>query len=286
MANCLVTGHKGYIGSKLFAKLQQLGHSVHGIDIAAEELSEKLDIRWHLFDHEKNFNHLKFKPEYIFHLAAMPSVQWSVENPSESLAHNVMGSSKVLEYAKLAGVKRVIFASSAAAIIPTSPYGAHKRMTELECKIYASLYDLDTVCLRYFNVYSEDQKCGGPYSTVISSWLDCIRNNKPLRLDGDGSQTRDFIHVDDIVSANIHCMHHKEDFNGGVYDVGTGCSQSLKEIKSYFDNVFDIEWDIQPERVGDIKHSKANILKLNNIGWYSKVDLKTGLRRCISNVTN
>ena len=284
MANCLVTGHKGYIGSKLFDKLQQFGHSVYGIDIKSKDVNEKLDIRWHLFDRNKNTTHLKFKPDYIFHLAAKPSVQWSVENPSESLANNVMGSSKVLEYAKLVGAKRVIFASSAAANAPTSPYGAHKRMTELECKIYASLYDIDTVCLRYFNVYSEDQKYGGPYSTVISAWLESIRNNQPLRLDGDGSQTRDFIHVDDIISANLHCMNHKQNFKGEVYDVGTGCSQSLLEIKKYFDNVFDIKWDIRNSRVGDIKHSKANTIKLNNIGWRHKIDLKTGLRRCISHV--
>lgn len=285
MANCLVTGHKGYIGSKLYARLVELGHEVRGIDIKSDDISEKLDIRWHLFDHKKSFNHFKFEPEYIFHLAAKPSVQWSVENPSNSLAHNVMGSSMVLEYAKLAGAKRVIFASSAAAIEPTSPYGAHKRMTELECKIYASLYDIDTVCLRYFNVYSEDQKYGGPYSTVISAWLENIRNNQPLRLDGDGSQTRDFIHVEDVVSANIHCMNHKQDFEGEVYDVGTGCSQSLIEIKKYFDNVFDIKWNIQPRRQGDIRHSTANTTKLNNIGWRHKIDLKTGLRRCITHVT-
>ena len=284
MANCLVTGHKGYIGSKLYAKLLELGHEVRGIDIKSNDISERLDIRWHLFDHEKNFNHLNFKPEYIFHLAAKPSVQWSVENPSDSLAHNVMGSSRILEYAKLVGAKKVIFASSAAAIEPTSPYGAHKRMTELECKVYASLYDLDTVCLRYFNVYSEDQEYGGPYSTVISAWLESIRNNQPLRLDGDGSQTRDFIHVDDVVDANIHCMHHNKRFNGEIYDVGTGCSQSLIEIKKYFDNVFDNEWDIKDSRIGDIKHSKANVVKLNNIGWYSKIDLKTGLRRCVKNI--
>ena len=285
MANCLVTGHRGYIGAKLYKKLTQLGHNVRGIDVASSDISEKLDIRWHLFDYKKNFKHLEFKPEYIFHLAAKPSVQWSVENPSDSLYHNVMGSSRVLEYAKLVGAKRVIFASSAAAITPTSPYGAHKRMTEIECKIYASLYDVDTISLRYFNVYSEDQEYGGPYSTVISAWLESIKNNKPLRLDGDGSQTRDFIHVDDIVDVNIHCMNHKQNFKGEVYDVGTGCSQSLLEIKKYFDNLFDVEWDIQPARLGDIKRSKANITKLNNIGWRPKVDLKTGLRRCIAHVT-
>lgn len=285
MANCLVTGHKGYIGSKLFDRLKQLGHNVYGIDIESQVISEKLDIRWHLFDNEKNFNHLKFEPEYIFHLAAKPSVQWSVENPSDSLNHNVLGSSRVLEYAKLVGAKRVIFASSAAAQIPSSPYGAHKRMTELECKIYSTLYDIDTVSLRYFNVYSEDQKYGGAYSTVISAWLEKIRNNAPLRLDGDGMQTRDFVHVDDIVDANLHCMNYAQNFNGEVYDVGTGRAHTLNEIKDYIDNVFDVIWDIQPSRIGDIKNSRANISNLDGIGWRPKIDLKTGLRRCIASVT-
>ncbi len=285
MANCLVTGHKGYIGSKLFARLKQLGHNVCGMDIESQVTSEKLDIRWHLFDNEKNFNHLKFKPEYIFHLAAKPSVQWSVENPSDSLNHNVLGSSRVLEYAKLVGAKRVIFASSAAAQIPSSPYGAHKRMTELECEIYSVLYDIDTVSLRYFNVYSEDQKYGGAYSTVISAWLEKIKNNAPLRLDGDGTQTRDFIHVDDIVDANLHCMNYKHNFNGQVYDVGTGQAHTLNEIKDYIDNVFDVIWDTHPSRDGDIKNSRADISSLDGIGWRAQIDLKTGLRRCIASVT-
>ena len=285
MARCLVTGHKGYIGSKLFKKLKELGHEVYGIDIASKSTPEQLDIRWHLFDHEKSFNHIKFKPEYIFHLAAKPSVQWSVDNPSEALAHNVMGSSRVLEYAKLVGAKRLIFASSAAADTPTSPYGAHKRMTEFECQVYASLYDLDVVSLRYFNVYSEDQKYGGAYSTIISAWLEKVRNNEPLRLDGDGSQTRDFIHVDDVVSANIHCMHHKENFNGIACDVGTGTSYPISYIKDYFDNVFEVTWDMQPDRIGDIKHSKADTSTLESLGWTAQISLKTGLRRCVADVS-
>ncbi len=285
MANCLVTGHKGFIGSKLYAKLEDLGHEVCGIDIASSDISESLDIRWHLFDHEKSFNHIKFKPDYIFHLAAKPSVQWSVENPSDSLAHNVMGSSRVLEYAKLVGTKRVIFASSAAAISPTSPYGAHKRMTEMECKLYSSLYDIDTVSLRFFNVYSEDQKYGGPYSTAISAWFEMIKNNKPLRLDGDGTQTRDFIHVDDIIDCLVHCMQHKQDFDGEIFEVGTGKSHSLIEIKNFIDNVFDVEWQLAPERTGDIKHSTASIVNLTKTGWKPRVTLKKGLQRCIASVT-
>jgi len=285
MANCLVTGHKGFIGSKLYAKLKDLGHEVYGVDVAADNISEKLDIRWHLFDNEKSFNHINFEPDYIFHLAAKPSVQWSVENPSDSLAHNVMGSSRVLEYAKLAGAKRVIFASSAAAISPTSPYGAHKRMTEMECKLYSSLYDMDTVSLRFFNVYSEDQEYGGPYSTAISAWFEMIKNNKPLRLDGDGTQTRDFIHVDDIIDCLIHCMQYNKNFNGEIFEVGTGKSHSLSEIKNFINNVFEVEWQQADERIGDIKHSMASIANLTKTGWRPKITLKKGLQRCVASVT-
>ena len=285
MANCLVTGHKGFIGSALYKKLQTLGHNVYGIDVASTELSENLDIRWHLFDHEKSFNHLKFKPEYIFHLAAKPSVQWSVENPSESLAHNVMGSSRVLEYANLVGAKRLIFASSAAAANPTSPYGAHKRMTEIECQVYASLYQVDTLSLRFYNVYSENQEYGGAYSTAISTWFHMIKTGAPLRIDGDGTQTRDFIHVDDIVDCLIHCMNHPSKFEGQVLEVGTGKSYSLLDIKNFIDNVYDVSWINSPERIGDIKHSTADITKLIKIGWQPKITLKKGLQRCISNAT-
>ena len=285
MANCLVTGHKGFIGSRLYTKLQELGHEVYGIDTKSEELSENLDIRWHLFDHEKNCYHVKFKPEYVFHLAAKPSVQWSVENPSESLAHNVMGSSRVLEYSKLVGAKRLIFASSAAAANPTSPYGAHKRMTEIECQVYASLYDIDTLSLRFYNVYSEDQPYGGAYSTAISAWFEMIRTNNPLRIDGDGTQTRDFIHVDDIVDCLIHCMDRSDKFSGRVLEVGTGVSHSLQDIKKFIDNVYDVTWVHSPERAGDIKYSVADIAGLLDIGWQPKITLKKGLQRCVAHAT-
>ena len=151
----LVTGHKGFIGSRVFAALPE-GQRV-GIDLKeGEDLLEQLP---------------NIQVDTVFHLAAHPSVGYSVENPSYTLKHNVLGTSRVLEWAKNHGAKRVVFSSSAAIYGngdgPNSPYGLHKLMSELECKLYSDLYDLDTVCLRYFNVYSEDQKYGGSYSTVI-----------------------------------------------------------------------------------------------------------------------
>ena len=278
MARCLVTGHKGYIGSKLYNRLKELGHEVQGVDVTSMNPEEGLDIRHHLFHNGKPW--LKFRPEYIFHLAAKPSVPWSVENPSESLSHNVLGSSRVLEFALATNARRVIFASSAAVYGAANPYGLHKLMTEMECRLYSSLYEIDTVCLRYFNVYSTDQKYGGPYSTVISAWMDALRAGRRLRIDGDGLQTRDFIHVDDIISANIFCMEHTENFNGANYDVGTGAETSIDYIRQYINQNIQALWSEEPERRGDIRFSCADTAPLKELGWSAQIDIENGLKSC------
>ena len=146
--------------------------------------------------------------------------------------------------------------------------------------IYARIYGLDTVSLRYFNVYSEDQPYGGYYSTVISAWMEMLRQGKPLRIDGDGEQTRDYIHVDDIVNVNLFCASYKERFSGETFEVGTGTQTSINEIKNIVSTKGDIQWDFAPERHGDIKNSVANVEKLNKIGWSSSVSILSGLRKC------
>ncbi len=281
MARCLVTGHKGYIGRKLYDRLKQLGHETRGVDLRAPfslSFKESLDIRRELFYNGKPY--LDYEPEYIFHLAAKPSVSWSVDNPSESLSHNVLGSSRVLEFAKEVGARRVIFASSAAVYGLSSPYGIHKRMTEMECRLYSTLYDIDTVCLRYYNVYSADQEYGGPYSTVISAWMHGIREGLPLRLDGSGEQTRDFIHVDDIISANIFCMNYRDNFQGSIYDIGTGMQTSVNFIKNYIDKVKTVSWVQTPARTGDIKFSCADTGPMKELGWSSQINIENGLESC------
>ena len=267
----LVTGYKGYIGNKLFNKLNQIGYEVIGIDLKdGHDIADCLP-------KNKNF-------DYVFHLAALPSVEYSVLNPSYTLKHNVLATSKLLEWSKDNKVKRFIFSSSSAIYGdgngPKSPYGLHKLMSEQECKLYSELYGLDTVCLRYYNLYSEDQKYGGAYSTAISAWMEMIRTNKPLRIDGDGEQTRDFIHVDDVVQANLFCMNHKENFNGKFYDIGSGKSISLNYIKDYIVQFNEVKWDHRPERIGDVKHTKANIQEMLNFGWIPKVSIEEGLKRC------
>lgn len=273
----LVTGHNGYIGSHIYKRLLHLGYKARGIDLKDGE-----DIL-HCLPNE-NF-------DYVFHLAACPRVEYSVQHPSYTMKQNVLVTSTLLEWAKDHGVKRVIFSSSSAVMGdndgtgPKSPYGLHKLMNEMECRLYSELYGLDTVCLRYFNAYSEDQEFGGPYSTAICAWMEMIKQGKPLRIDGDGEQTRDLVHVEDIVSANIFCMQHEERFNGKWFNVGSGKSVSMNYIKDYIDLYNDVEWNHAPARKGDVRHTMADISELQKIGWDPKVPIEEGLSRCFKKVT-
>lgn len=272
----LLTGHKGFIGSKLFQELQSLGHDVIGID-----LKDGLDISHCLPD---------IQVDYVFHMAALPSVGFSIENPSYSLKHNVLGTSILLEWAKSHGAKCLVFSSSAAVYgdgsTPKSPYGMHKMMSEMECRLYSELYGLNTVCLRYFNVYSEDQEFGGPYSTVISAWMEMLKTSQKLSIDGDGTQSRDFIHVDDIISANMWCIDNYKALGESFYDVGSGSQISLNYIRNFINKRHDAEWLERPSRTGDVQHSKIGNNKLQNSGWEPKVNIEEGLRRCFGDVRN
>tara|TARA_A100001391_G_C5014130_1_gene263991 strand:+ start:160 stop:987 length:828 start_codon:yes stop_codon:yes gene_type:complete len=272
----LVTGYKGYIGNNLYKKLRAHDYDTVGIDLKdGEDILHCLP-------------NVDF--DYVFHLAACPRVEYSVRNPSYTMRQNVLVTSVLLEWAKSNNVKRVIFSSSSAAIGdgtgPKSPYGLHKLMNEMECRLYSELYGLDTVCLRYFNVYSEDQLYGGSYSTAICAWMEMIKQGKPLRIDGDGEQTRDFIHVEDIVSANMFCMKHKGSFNGKSLDVGTGKSISMNYIKNYIDLRNNVQWNHATARKGDVRHAVANIRELQKIGWDSKISIEEGLSRCFKKATS
>ena len=229
MAKCLVTGHKGYIGSRLFANLKSLGHDVKGIDLVeGHDIKKDLKEKFHP-------DYYSFKPEYIFHLACFPRVAYSVENPVLTMENNVLSTSYVLNFARNVGAKRVIYSSSSSVLGngegPTSPYALQKLVSEMECKLYSDLYDLDTVSLRYFNVYSEDQEVNGPHATAIAAWMNSIKKGINPYITGTGEQARDMLHVSDAVRANVFAMNRKEKFNGESYDIGTGENISLNELK-------------------------------------------------------
>ena len=278
--NALVTGHLGYIGQKLFWKLNSLGHSVMGIDLKMHK--DILD----------GFpqSYYDFKPDVIFHLAAIPRVVYSVENPVEVMHNNIHSTSIVLEFAKKVGAP-VVYSSSSSVVGngsgPESPYALSKYVGEMETLLYNRLYGLDTVALRYFNVYSVDQVAEGPYATCVANWRRFIKNGKTPYITGDGEQRRDMAHVNDVVSANIFCMNNIKSVSGKVFDVGTGNNISLNEMKELvLETLPDLEFDYVDERPGDVRLTKANIQPLLDLGWKPDINISEGIRQCFSEFKN
>jgi len=286
MARCLVTGHKGYIGSKLFRKLQDLGHDVIGIDLKEKYSKDIITTLREGNDGKFHPHYYNFKPEYIFHMACWPSVPLSTEQPVKTTENNIMAGSILLNFAqKVGSVKRLIYSSSSAilgnGLGPESPYALQKWTTELETKLYSSLYGLETVSLRYFNVYSKDQRPSGPYSTAICNWMHCIRSSTQPYITGDGEQRRDMVNIEDILSANIFCMNYEGLFGGHTFDVGTGEDISLNEIKEIILKHFpDLQFDYVEPREGDVNVSKANIKPLVDLGWRPKIKISEGIDDC------
>tara|TARA_R110000822_G_scaffold8451_11_gene33217 strand:+ start:9350 stop:10252 length:903 start_codon:yes stop_codon:yes gene_type:complete len=289
MARCLVTGHKGYIGSKLFSRLVELGHEVEGLDIVKHPgdvikvLAEDTDGRFH--PHYSNF-----QPEYIFHLACWPRIGECLNSPVKTMRNNVMAGSVLLNFAKKIGsVKKFIYSSSSSVVGdgsgPTNPYALQKLVTEKECGIYSGVYGLDTVSLRYFNVYSDDQDASGPYATAIANWRKSLIEGIPPFITGDGEQRRDMVHVDDVVAANIHCMEYTERFDGKVFDVGTGDNISLNEVKEIIQFYHKVNFEYRPPRPGEVAATRANTLPLAEYGWTARISISEGMNQCF-NFTN
>tara|TARA_R110000824_G_scaffold54643_22_gene150907 strand:- start:1774 stop:2661 length:888 start_codon:yes stop_codon:yes gene_type:complete len=287
MARCLVTGHKGFIGSELFSTLTKAGHEVLGADIKETPSRNVIEA---LKEHRGSSFHPRywnFKPDYVFHLACNPRVGDSIENPVDTMKNNVIATSVVLNYARKVGAKRVIYSDSSAVVgngdSPSNPYGLQKLVSEMECKLYSELYGLDCVSLRYFNVYSESQSADGPYATAIANWMEFIRQKKNPFITGTGTQKRDMIHLTDIVSANIFAMNSASDFGGKWYDVGTGKSISLNEIKYMVKKHFpNVKFDTKPPRPGEVEETVANTSPLRDLGWEHRVGFDDGINSCFS----
>jgi len=180
MARCLVTGHKGYIGSRLYATLEAQGHEVLGIDLKDHISHDVRQVLREDSDGKFHPHYFNFQPEYIFHLACFPRVGHSIEYPVETAENNILAGTVALNFArKVKSVKRFIYSSSSSVKGngkgPISPYALQKYTTELEAEIYSNIYGLDTVSLRYFNVYSPDQRADGPYTTAIANWMEALR---------------------------------------------------------------------------------------------------------------
>lgn len=235
--------------------------------------------------------------DIIFHQAAMPRVSYSVENPSQTTYENIAKTVQLFESAA-GSVKRIVWASSSSVYggaknVPTteteeknpkSPYAWQKSAIETFSKIAYDLYNLDVVCLRYFNVFGPGQYGDSPYSTAVSAWCHAIKNNQECRSDGDGEQTRDMCYVDNVVSANILAAKRKEPFKGECYNIACGRKVSNNEILECLKERFGDKVKIKqaPERAGDVKHTLAAVQKAKkDFGYEPIVHFWEGLERTI-----
>ena len=253
----LVTGGAGFIGSHLVDELIRMKHKVVVIDNEYSNNHEQFywnknseNYNYDIRDYGKTRN-LYNNVDYVFHLAAQSRIQPSILNPPETISINSFGTATVLECAKEAKVKRLVYSSSSSAYgnnpypnVETqkndclNPYALSKVNGENLCKIYTNLFGLQTIILRYFNVYGERQPSKGPYAPVIGKFLRQYLESKPLTIVGSGEQRRDFTYVKDIVNANVMAAiysRNKKNF-GEVYNVGSGINFSINEVAKMISN--------------------------------------------------
>ena len=324
MKKCLVTGGCGFIGSALVKKLHQLGWQVDVVDdLSTGDLQSCMqvparNIMTNLLPYyEEYFENDRPKDtvlmingdfasnellsrvergvyEYIFHVAALPRVAYSIENPVFTTETNILKTVALFKIAA-GNTKRVIFSSSSSVygdvenypiseetpLNPRSPYALQKATCENFATQFSQFYGLDIVCLRYFNVYGPGQMGDSPYSTVISSWCDAMKTGKALRFDGDGSQARDFTFIDDVIDANIAAAIAPSKFVGDAFNVAFGKAHSLSELLQYFRKKFgDISILESPTRPGDISKTLADITKsYTRFDFRAQTDLAKGLEK-------
>jgi UDP-glucose 4-epimerase len=295
----LVTGGAGFIGSHIVDRLLKDGHEVIVIDDFStghkENLTEnpKLEIVEGDIRNFDTINKCMQGVDWVFHKAAVASVPKTVNDPVGSTAVNYQGTLHVLEAARQNNVKRVVFASSAAlygdeptlpkveTMLPVtlSPYAVDKLASEYACGMYTKLYGLETVSLRYFNVYGPRQDPSSPYSGVISIFADKLSQGATPTIFGDGEQTRDFVFVSDVVEANMQAVSKAEPV-GQVFNIATGNKITLNELLQTFCDIKAVPFkaNYDEPRQGDIKESYANVDKAAAIlGWQSTIELKNGL---------
>ena len=249
MKKAIITGGAGFIGSHLVDALVNLGIQVSIIDDFSTGKVENVNKKAYCWKQDISKVDINELTDFmkgvdtVFHLAALARVQPSIEQPLPYHDANVTGTHNLLVAASRAGVDKFIFSSSSSvygnASTPTSeshpknpisPYALHKLIGEQYCKLFSTLYDIDTVSLRYFNVYGDRMNLEGAYRLAIPIFASQIKEGKPCTINNDGKQRRDFTYVGDVVDANIICASNKKRFSGDVFNIGNGNNTSVNEL--------------------------------------------------------
>lgn len=303
MKSALVTGGAGFIGAHLVRALMAQNVAVRVLDNLSSGsianlsgLGKKIDFVEGDVRNAVACRNACREIDVVFHLAALVSVPQSVADPIQSDAINSGGTLNMLIAARDQRVKRFVFSSSAAVygdthIIPTnesvlpnpqSPYGAQKLMGESYTRLFANLYNLETICLRYFNVYGPGQSPHSAYAAAVPRFLTALLSGQTLNIYGDGEQTRDFCMVGDVVAANLlAAITTRQQALGSVVNIASGTRVALNTLLAHMQEIVGSKLPIcyQAARAGDIRHSGADIrLAQTTLGYCPKVDLPIGLR--------
>ena len=294
MTISLVTGGAGFIGSHIVEQLLSINHEVVVVD---NEYSDNENFHWrddtyniNIDITDKALKNAFTNVDYVFHLAAEARIGPAIENPVNAVNINTLGTCNVLQCARDAGVKKVIYSSTSSGygLNPSpnvetqpddclNPYSVSKIGGEKLCKMYTDLYGLKTVIFRYFNVFGERAPRKGQYAPVIGIFLRQLASGEKLTIVGDGEQRRDFIYVKDVARANIMAAISNADDEayGQVYNVGSGKNYSVNDIASFIsDDTINI-----PPRIGEARDSLANIEKINKIfAWKPEVSVEDWIR--------
>ena len=317
----LVTGGCGFIGSTLVNRLVAEGDLVDIIDDLSNGDPKNLDCEFNavppalLSRYPKRANKgtallitgdfadreilSRIKSgcyDVVYHLAANPRVSYSVEKPVESNETNLHKSLAIFKVAADSNT-RVVFSSSSAIYgqpkslptteedkkSPESPYGLQKLLCEQYLDLFVKLYDLDVISLRYFNVYGPKALGSSPYATAIAAWCNAVYDDRPLRSDGDGEQTRDMIYVDDVVQANFLAGRHKAKLNSEKVNICTGVSYSNNQILEFVSqHIGELNITTAPAREGDVDHTNGSFTKAQDVlGFTANTDLATGLYKTL-----
>jgi nucleoside-diphosphate-sugar epimerase len=301
----LVTGGAGFIGSHIAAALMADGARVRVLDDLSTGHSENLDeigadldfIQGSVAD-EELLNKVLEDVEVVFHEAAIPSVPRSVEEPRQTHIASVDGTFSLLDAARRNNVRRVVYAASSSAYgdqptlpkveqmlpDPLSPYAVAKLVGEYYCQVFTRCYGLETVSLRYFNVFGPRQDPGSQYSGVVSRFISALLSNERPVIYGDGEQSRDFTYIDNVVAANLKAASAR-DASGRVINIANGERITLNQLLAELQDLTgkqDVTAEYREPRVGDVRHSLADIsLARQFLEYESKVELREGLQRTI-----